>query len=233
LIKIYLKREGYGVTIAATAREMRAAVGRAPVDMMILDRALPDEDGWSALRWLRTRHPLPVIMLIDKAEPTHGVVEPGYGADDYVAKPFRLGELLARVRAIQERLEKSQPSPTPVGTIAFTGWTLDVVNQRLTSDAGKEMHLTESGYRILKLLVENPRRVISRRELRDVSRSELLKAADPEWNPFDRGIDVHISNLRHKIDTNSSLPSLIRSVRGTGYRFVPEPEPSDRHSGRG
>jgi DNA-binding response OmpR family regulator len=227
LIKTYLKREGYAVTVAATAREMRAAVGRAPIDMMILDEALPDEDSWSALRWLRSRHPLPVIMLIDKTGPTHTAIEPDCGADDYVAKPFRLRELLARVRTIQGRLEKSKPPPAPVGTIAFPGWALDVVNQRLTSDIGREMHLTESEYRILKLLAENPRRAISRRELRDVSRSELLKAADPEWKPFDRGIDVHISNLRRKIDTNSSLPSLIRSVRGVGYRFVPECDSSE------
>jgi two-component system, OmpR family, response regulator len=216
LLKTYLEREGYAVMVAETVGEMRAAVERAPVDMIILDVVLPDEDGWSALRWLRARHALPVIMLTGKAEPVDRVIGLELGADDYVAKPFDLRELLARMRTIQRRLDKMQAQP-PANhdeAIAFAGWTLDIVSQQLRSDDGKAAHLTQAEYRILALLARNPRRVVSRDELMDAT-------AGRDWEPFDRSIDVHISNLRRKIDPDPKQPSLIRTVRGAGYMFVP------------
>jgi len=217
LIKTYLEREGYGVGVAETVGEMRAAVARAPVDMVILDVMLPDEDGWSALRWLRARHSLPVIMLTGKAEPVDRVIGLELGADDYVAKPFDLRELLARMRTIQRRLDKAQAQPTAntAEAIQFAGWTLDIVSQQLLSDASGPVHLTQAEYRILVLLARNPRRVVSRDELMDAT-------AGRDWEPFDRSIDVHISNLRRKIDPDPKQPSLIRTVRGTGYMFVPQ-----------
>ena len=217
LIKTYLEREGYSVVVAETVQEMRAAIERAPVDMVILDVVLPDEDGWSALRWLRARHALPVIMLTGKAEPVDRVIGLELGADDYVAKPFDLRELLARMRTIQRRLDKVQ-APPPANspeTIQFAGWTLDTVSQQLLSVAGERVHLTQAEYRILALLARNPRRVVSRDELMDAT-------AGRDWEPFDRSIDVHISNLRRKIDPDPKQPSLIRTVRGAGYMFVPQ-----------
>src|SRR5271163_928553 len=122
---------------------MRAAVERAPVDMVILDVMLPDEDGWSALRWLRARHALPVIMLTGKAEPIDRVIGLELGADDYVAKPFDLRELLARMRTIQRRVDKVQAQPTAntAEAIQFAGWTLDIVSQQLKSETGDAVHL--------------------------------------------------------------------------------------------
>jgi len=216
LLKTYLEREGYGVVVAETVGEMRAAIERTPVDMVILDVILPDEDGWSALRWLRAHHALPVIMLTGKAEPVDRVVGLELGADDYVAKPFDLRELLARMRTIQRRLDK-MPAPPPAdheAAIAFAGWILDIVSQQLRSDDGEAAHLTQAEYRILALLARNPRRVVSRDEL-------MGATAGREWEPFDRSIDVHISNLRRKIDPDPKQPSLIRTVRGAGYMFVP------------
>jgi len=217
LIKTYLEREGYSVVVAETVQEMRAAIERAPVDMVILDVVLPDEDGWSALRWLRARHALPVIMLTGKAEPVDRVIGLELGADDYVAKPFDLRELLARMRTIQRRLDKVQ-APPPANspeTIQFAGWTLDTVSQQLLSVAGERVHLTQAEYRILALLARNPRRVVSRDELMDAT-------AGRDWEPFDRSIDVHISNLRRKIDPDPKQPSLIRTVRSAGYMLVPQ-----------
>jgi len=217
LIKTYLEREGYAVAVAETVGEMRAAVERAPVDMVILDVMLPDEDGWSALRWLRARHALPVIMLTGKAEPIDRVIGLELGADDYVAKPFDLRELLARMRTIQRRVDKVQAQPTAntAEAIQFAGWTLDIVSQQLKSETGDAVHLTQAEYRILVLLARNPRRVVSRDELMDAT-------AGRDWEPFDRSIDVHISNLRRKIDPEPKQPSLIRTVRGAGYMFVPQ-----------
>jgi len=215
LIKTYLEREGYGVVVAETVGAMRAAVGRAPIDMVILDVVLPDEDGWSALRWLRARHALPILMLTGKAEPVDRVTGLDLGADDYIAKPFDLRELLARMRTIQRRLEdaRAPPPADSADAIRFAGWTLDLVSQQLLSDAGERVHLTQAEYRLLALLARNPRRVVSRDELMDAM-------AGRDWAPFDRSIDVHISNLRRKIDLESKQPSLIRTVRGAGYMLL-------------
>jgi len=217
LIKTYLEREGYGVAVAETVGAMRAALERAPVDMVILDVVLPDEDGWSALRWLRARHALPVIMLTGKAGPVDRVIGLELGVDDYVAKPFDLRELLARIRTIQRRLDQAQQQ-APANTadaIQFAGWTLDIVSQQLRSDDGAAAHLTQAEYRILVLLARNPRRVVTRDEL-------MVTTAGRDWEPFDRSIDVHISNLRRKIDPDRKQPSLIRTIRGAGYMFVPQ-----------
>jgi DNA-binding response OmpR family regulator len=216
LIKTYLERKGYDVVVVESVRAMRTAVDCAPVDMVILDVVQPDDDGWSALRWLRARHGLPVLMLTGKTEPVDRVIELELGADDYVAKPFDLRELLMRLRTIERRLDRAPAQPPPLAEpVRFADWTLDIVGRRLRSDAGETVHLTQAEYRILMLLVRNPRRVVSRDELMDVT-------AGRDWEPFDRSIDVHISNLRRKIDTDPKQPSLIRTVRGAGYMFMPQ-----------
>jgi DNA-binding response OmpR family regulator len=216
LIKTYLEGEGYDTSTAETAVQMRAAIEAKKVDFIILDDVLPDEGGWSVLRWLRARHALPVIMLAGRAEPVDRVIGLELGADDYVAKPFDLRELLARIRTIQRRVGNARPPPSPTTTeaIQFAGWTLNFASQRLLSGAGDAQHLTQAEYRVLVLLARNPRRIVSRDELMDAT-------AGRDWEPFDRSIDVHISRLRRKIDSDPRLPSLIRTVRGAGYMFIP------------
>ena len=213
LLKTYLEREGYSAAVAETVADMRTAVEAGKVDLVLLDVVLPDEDGWSALRWLRARGDLPVIMLTGKGETVDKVIGLELGADDYLAKPFDLRELLARMRSIQRRAEK-RAAPSAEDSIAFADWVLDVSSQQLKSEAGDLVHLTQAEYRILVLLAKNPRRVISRDQLMETM-------AGREWEPFDRSIDVHISNLRRKLDPDPKLPSLIRTVRGAGYMFVP------------
>jgi two-component system OmpR family response regulator len=216
LIKTYLEREGYGTSTAETVAQMRSTIEGTKVDCVILDVVLPDEDGWSALRWLRARHALPVIMLTSKAEMVDRVIGLELGADDYIAKPFDLRELLARIRTIRRRLDNVQtrPSAKTAEAIQFAGWALDFASQELKSNSGEAVHLTHAEYRILELLARNSRRVVSRDELMDAT-------AGRNWEPFDRSIDVHISNLRRKLDQDPNMPSLIRTVRGAGYMFVP------------
>jgi len=145
------------------------------------------------------------------------------GADDYLAKPFELRELLARIRTIQRRTEKAaaaQASAPPVngdsdGKIAFAGWVLDLASHLVKSEAGETLHLTQAEFRILTLLARNPGAVVPRDDL-------MSAAAGRDWDPFDRSVDVHISNLRKKLDLDPDLPSLIRTVRGAGYMFVPK-----------
>jgi two-component system OmpR family response regulator len=214
LIKSYLEREGYAVSVVETGRDMRRTVEGGKIDIVILDVGLPDEDGWSALRWLRARPHVPVMMLTGRAEPVDRVIGRELGADDYVAKPFDLRELVARLRAILRRLDKTAPPADPAELIQFGRWTLDTGCHRLMSGAGVAVHLTQHEYRILMLLARNPRRVVTRDQLMEAT-------AGRAWQPFDRSVDVHVSNLRRKLDHDPALPSVIRTVRGAGYMFVP------------
>lgn len=223
LLQSYLEREGYSVVNAETVASMRRIIDSTQVSMVLLDVGLPDEDGWSALKWLRARSDLPIIMLTGKGEMTDKVVGLELGADDYLAKPFELRELLARIRTIQRRTEKAAgiAATAPAaqsglnGKITFAGWVLDPASHLVKSDAGETLHLTQAEFRILSLLAKNPNMVVPRDDL-------MTAAAGRDWDPFDRSVDVHISNLRKKLDLDPDLPSLIRTVRGAGYMFVPK-----------
>lgn len=214
LIKGWLWSAGYGVALAESVAEMRAAIMRTTFDLVILDSVLPDQDGWSALRWLRTRGAAPVIVLTS-TDPVDEVVARELGAEDCLTKPVDEDRLLAHLTALQQRRDAAEmQTGASTDEYRFADWTLDIISQRLRSGTGEATHLTQAEYRILSLLARNPRRV--------VSRSELMKvAAGRDWEPFDRSIDVHISNLRRKIDPNPAQPSLIRTVRSAGYMFVP------------
>jgi DNA-binding response OmpR family regulator len=215
LIRKFLEREGYEFALAETVAAMRDLVDRGVVDLVLLDFELPDEDGWSALRWLRARGSLPVLMLTGRGDTVDKVIGLELGADDYLAKPFDLRELLARIRNVQRRLEKpAAPAAAVKSVVAFDGWTLDLSNQQLKSETGERVHLTQAEYNILTLFARNSQRVISREELLEISGGR-------SWDPGDRSIDVHISNLRRKLDGDSDQPSRIRTIRNGGYMFMP------------
>ena len=216
LIKSYLAREGYGVSAVRTVAAMRAAIETGGIDLIILDAMLPGEDGWSALRWIRACGEMPVLMLTGERETIDKMVGLGLVADDYLPKPLDLRELQARLRRIERRAEPLAPNAPPGagGVLKFSGWVLDTTSQQLATETGQRVHLTQIEYRILLLLVRNPRRTVTRDQL-------MAAATGREWEPLDRNIDVHISNLRRKLDVDLKMPSLIRSVRGVGYMFVP------------
>ena len=222
LLQTYLQREGYVILHAETVASMRRIAESTQVSLVLLDVGLPDEDGWSALKWLRARSDIPIIMLTGKAEMTDKVVGLELGADDYLAKPFELRELLARIRTIQRRTEKAAAAavalpaaPEINGKVAFACWVLDPASHLVKSQDGETLHLTQAEFRILALLARNPNVVVPRDDL-------MTAAAGRDWDPFDRSVDVHISNLRKKLDLDPALPSLIRTVRGAGYMFVPK-----------
>jgi DNA-binding response OmpR family regulator len=218
LLRTYLEREGYSVLTAETVADMRRTVETTDVAMVLLDVGLPGEDGWSALKWLRSLGELPVIMLTARSEIIDKVVGLELGADDYLAKPFELRELLARIRTVQRRIPKPgvrTADPAVSDKISFADWILDPVSQLVKSSAGEQLHLTQTEYRILELLARHPGMAVLRDDLMKV-------AAGRDWDPMDRSIDVHISNLRKKLDLDPALPSLIRTVRGAGYMFVPK-----------
>jgi len=217
LLQTYLEREGYLVLKADSVADMRRTVETTILDMVLLDVGLPGEDGWSALKWLRARGDLPVIMLTGRSEMTDKVVGLELGADDYLVKPFELRELLARIRTVQRRFIKATERAADLAAadkITFADWVLDPASQLVKSQSGEQLHLTLAEYRILELLARHPGRAIRRDDL-------MNAAAGRDWDPMDRSIDVHISNLRKKLDRDPQLPSLIRTVRGAGYMFVP------------
>lgn len=217
LLTAYLGKEGFETAIAGSVPEMQTAFLAAPPDMIILDVVLPGEDGWSALRWLRARSQVPVIMLTGKGDTVDKVVGLELGADDYLSKPFDLRELLARLRTVQRRAAKTDlpsASPAPTEEVRFQGWVLDLAAQQLRNEQGEVVHLTLAEYRILELLAQAPRQVVTRERLMEA-------VAGRDWDPMDRSMDVHVSNLRRKLEANPRQSGLIRTVRGSGYMLVP------------
>lgn len=216
-IKDYFELEGFSALTASSVRDMRTAFMKAEPDAIILDLLLPDGTGWDALRWLRARSTVPIIILTAKSATIDKIVGLELGADDYLAKPFEPRELLARLHCVLRRIEGRKPETEPAseGRITFAEWTLDLASQQLKHENGQRAHLTRAEYCMLSLLARSPSRVITRDQL-------MSCLGGRDWEPLDRTIDVRISKLRSKIDLDPLLPSLIRTVRGAGYMFVPD-----------
>jgi two-component system OmpR family response regulator len=223
----YLKMHGFAVTLCDGGRSLRKAIESGAPDLVVLDLNMPEEDGLSIIRDLKARTNVPVIMLTATASPIDRVVGLELGADDYLAKPAELRELMARIRSV---LRRSGPARAPETQGAATGakpdkgqqvrfgtkW-LDIEAQALRDDDGNEHPLTASEFGLLKVFAANPKRVLSRERL-----LELANARDAE--AFDRAIDLRIMRIRRKIEPDPSRPTVIRTIRGGGYVFSPTPE---------
>ena len=212
-LRSYLEKEGFDITDVGDGASLRDLVAKRAVDLVILDLVMPGEDGLSLTRFLRERSGIGIIILTGKGEAVDRVIGLEMGADDYLAKPFELRELLARVRSVLRRV----PPDAPVrdgACVAFNGWQFDLDRLSLTRDDGTPVELTTSELKILALLARNPGKTLSRDQL-------LEATAGRSWSPYDRSIDLHISHLRRKIGEEPKRPSLIRTVRGFGYVFTP------------
>ena len=218
----YLTRQGFSVRGAANAPELRAHLAAAPADLVVLDITMPGEDGLSVARWLRARgDEVGIVMLTAAAEVVDRVVGLEVGADDYVAKPFDLRELLARLRAVlRRRTATAAPAaaaePAPPGRRVRMGRNrLDLDMRRLFGPDGREVPLVASEFELLRAFAERPGRTLSR--------ETLLDLAHPHGEEhFDRSIDVRITRIRRKIEAEPSQPAVIRTVRGLGYVFDPD-----------
>lgn len=216
----YLRMQGFNVTLCDGGRSLRAAMAAEAPDLIVLDLNMPEEDGLSIVRDLKQTSPVPIIMLTATASPIDRVVGLELGADDYLAKPVELRELLARVRSV---LRRTVAGPAPAAaapaakhtTVRFGTKTLDVDARCLRDDEGNEHPLTASEFNLLKAFADNPRRVLSRERLLD-----LANARDPD--AYDRAIDVRVTRIRRKIEPDPEHPSIIRTVRGAGYLFSPD-----------
>jgi two-component system, OmpR family, response regulator len=214
----YLAMHGYSVTLCDGGEELRRAVGETQPDLVVLDLNMPGEDGLSLVRFLRQRGHVPIIMLTATASAIDRVVGLELGADDYVAKPCEMRELLARVRSVLRRasgLTGAGEAEPRAGSVQMGTKWLDLDARLLRDEDGIEHPLTSSEFSLLKAFAENPKRVLTRERLLD-----LAQARDAE--AFDRAIDVRITRIRRKIEPDPARPRVIRTVRGAGYVFSPE-----------
>jgi len=219
LLAAFFRKHSHTVSVAADGKGMFAALEKGTVDLVILDVMLQHEDGFSLCRRLRAASSVPVIMLTALADHTDRVVGLELGADDYLTKPFDQRELLARVKAILRRVGTvSAFHPRPDGTrpvLSFAGWRLDIAQRELRSADNSLVILSGGEFELLLTFLEHPRRTLSREQLIDLARGSTHIA-------FDRSIDVQVSRLRSKLEQDPRNPSLIRTIRGTGYMFLPE-----------
>jgi two-component system, OmpR family, response regulator len=219
IVREYLTGEGYRVSIAHDGTGMRRALGLSHVDLVILDLMLPGEDGLSLARELRSESGIGIIILTGRGETVDRIIGLEMGADDYLPKPFHLRELLARVKSVLRRVQsRIGEGPQQARARArFAGWNLDLSSRELISPSGEEVRLTTGEFDLLSAFVNNANQVLTRDRLLDLARNR-------EAGPFDRTIDVQVGRLRRKLEDDPQNPTLIKTVRGSGYIFTPSVE---------
>lgn len=211
VVKVYLEGAGYRVIHAGTGREGLAAAERQTPLLVILDLMLPDTTGEELCQSIKERGDIPVIMLTSKASEEERVAGFALGADDYVVKPFSPRELVYRVKALLKRVQKADldaaaPLSFNRGALVIDGQTYAVTRNGITVD------LTPTEFKILHTIAAHPGKVFTREELVD-------KALGYQFEGYERSIDAHIKNIRHKIEADPRNPSLILTIYGVGYRF--------------
>jgi two-component system, OmpR family, response regulator len=212
LLGRYLEKNGLRATTVADGRAMWQALDRGAFDLVVLDVMLPGDDGLTLCRTLRAHSDIPIIMLTARGEETDRIVGLEMGADDYVAKPFSARELLARIKVILRRV-RSLPrnlQPEEQRSIRFGGWTLDTVHRHLVSPSGIVTPVGGAEYRLLRIFLAHPNRVLGRDQLIELTQGR-------EADALDRSIDVQVSRLRRRLEDASGEHAMIRTVRGEGY----------------
>src|SRR5919108_4958542 len=209
LARMYLQAEGFTVETAANGREALDKVRQAKPDLLVLDLMMPELDGWEVTRRLRKESDIPIIMLTARGEDVDKIVGLELGADDYLTKPFNVRELVARVKAVLRRTQKAAIEPD---VLRAAGIVLDRAG-RTVKVGDRAVDLTPSEFAILATLMAAPGQVFSRLDLLD-------RVSGEAYEGYERTIDVHIRNLRTKIEPDPKNPSYIETVYGMGYRFA-------------
>lgn len=215
LIELYLKNENYAVHKFYTAADALSCIDKTELDLAILDVMLPDTDGFSICRHIREKHTYPVIMLTAKDEETDKITGLSLGADDYITKPFRPLEMVARVKAQLRRYKRYNPAhidETPDNVIAYAGLTINAETHECTLDE-KPLVLTPTEFSILQILMENKGKVVSSEDLfHHIWQDEY-------YNKRNNTITVHIRHLREKLHDTAERPKYIKTIWGVGYKF--------------
>jgi len=215
LLREYLEENGFQVLTLADGSKALDKIRTESPDIVILDIMLPGKDGLEILREIRRDYAVPVIMLTAKGEDTDRIVGLELGADDYLAKPFNPRELLARMKAVLRRVVHEKAGVVEGDTdlyIKAGDLTLNRAKQNLLLE-GMEVELSSTEYKILEVLMTRPNMVLNRDQLMNLARGR-------DFDAFDRSIDVHISKLRAKIESDPRSPKRIKTVWGSGYMFV-------------
>ena len=211
LVESYLIQEGYRVISANDGKEALPIASREKPDLIILDIMMPEMDGYEFMRTHRSEMDTPIILLTARVDDDERVIGLELGADDYVTKPFRPRELVARVRAVLRRAGKTEPQGK---VLQVADVTLDRDTREVTI-ADRSVDLTPSEFDLLTALMASPGRVFSRLDLLDIIQGV-------RYEGYERTIDTHIKNLRSKIEADSRSPRYIETVYGVGYRFKRE-----------
>jgi two-component system OmpR family response regulator len=217
LIAGYLEKNGMRVSLAANGRQMRAVLEQGAPDLIVLDLMLPGEDGLVLCRELRAGkfRAVPVLMLTARSEETDRIVGLEMGADDYLAKPFAVRELLARIRSVLRRARMLPPGMQVTETapmIAFGDWRLDTTARHLLDAEGTMVALSGAEYRLLRVFLDHPQRVLTRDQLLNLTQGR-------QADPFDRSIDLLVSRLRQRLQDTAREPRYIKTLRSEGYVF--------------
>ena len=213
LVAAYLEKDGYRLSVAGSAKAMHDILDREKIDLILLDLGLPDEDGLTLIRQLRTRSAVPIVVLTARQTRVDRITALEIGADDYVVKPVDPQELALRIANLLRRAGGSKVEDNHKrDVLAFGGWSLDVSANALRAPDGADIVLTRAEFDILTALARAPNRVLSRDFLLDA----ISRDGD---SPGDRVIDVMISRLRKKLGDDPRRPMLIQTVTGRGYRL--------------
>jgi DNA-binding response OmpR family regulator len=209
LLRAYLEEAGFRVVTAPDGRQALFAARHEKPDLVILDLMMPEMDGWEFTRRFRQNSSAPIIMLTARVEDLDKILGLELGADDYVTKPFSPREVVARVRAV---LRRSQQAPPPREVLRADDLVLDTETHTVTR-SGRPVELTPTEFGLLAVLMGRPGRVMSR--------LELLEAAQGDaYEGYERTVDVHVKNLRRKLEPDPKNPRYILTVFGVGYKLA-------------
>ncbi|MGK9232062.1 response regulator [Inquilinus limosus] len=212
-----LSESGFSVSAATAAAEMDSMLGRAKVDLVVLDIMLPGEDGLSICRRLRAASTIPIIMVTARGDAVDRIIGLEIGADDYLPKPFDSRELVARIRALLRRVQGGQDGRRR--PLRFAGWRIDPASRQLYDPDGVQVAMTSVEFDLLSALCRHSGQVLSRDQLIELTHSGLA-------SPVQRSIDVHVSRIRQKIEPDPDNPRYIKTVRLGGYMFAERVEPT-------
>jgi two-component system OmpR family response regulator len=210
LLKEYLERNGYRISVAADGHALKEQLRKTSIDLIVLDLMLPGEDGFSLCRRIRAERDIPIIMLTARNRSDDRIQGLELGADDYVAKPFEPRELVARIRGVLRRSRTDNRQASTVRSFSFAGWELHLPQRQLFSPERVLVPLATSEFQLLTIFLEHPQTILSRDQL-------IEQCHGREAGPYDRSIDVRVSQLRQRLGDSGREPHLIKTVRGAGY----------------
>lgn len=214
LVSRYLEKHDIDVTVVSGAEAMDAARGERAFDLLLLDLNLPGEDGLSICRRIGSEKSTPIIIVTAQGDDVDKILGLEMGADDYIVKPFNSREMLARIRAVLRRVDSANSlgNAAPQQAYLFSGWRVDLLAREVTAPCGIKVAMTGAEFDLLHAFCESPNRVLTRDQLINMTHG-------PTSGPFERSVDVLISRLRQKLETDPKKPLLIQTVRSEGYLF--------------